>query len=35
MTKRGFLDKLKKALAIDVSVNVMLYNVDFYHDYIT
>ena len=35
MTKRGFLDKLKKALANDLSGNVIRDNVDYYNDYIT
>ena len=35
MTKREFLDKLKKALANDLSGNVIRDNVDYYNDYIT
>ena len=35
MTKREFLDKLKKALANDLSGNVIQDNVDYYNDYIT
>ena len=34
MTKREFLDKLKKALANDLSGNVIRDNVDYYNDYI-
>lgn len=35
MTKREFLDKLKKALANDLSGNVIQDNVNYYSDYIT
>ena len=35
MTKREFLDKLKKALANDLSGNVIRDNVDYFNDYIT
>ncbi len=35
MTKREFLDKLKKALANDLSGNVIRENVNYYNDYIT
>lgn len=35
MTKREFLDKLKKALANDLSGNVIQDNVNYYNEYIT
>ena len=35
MTKREFLDKLKKALVNDLSGSVIQENVNYYNDYIT
>ena len=35
MTKREFLDKLKKALANDLSGSVVQDNVNYYNEYIT